>query len=1105
VIGSGPIMIGQACEFDYSGTQAVRALRSEGYRVILINSNPATIMTDPELANQVYIEPLTVEFLEKIIEQEKPDALLPTMGGQTALNLAVALAENGILKKHNVRMLGANAESIKKAEDRELFKKTMQELGIDAPRSILVRSIEEGKRVLQSTVSSLYPNLSHSPGALPASSPAFSLPLVLRPSFTLGGEGSGIAYTPEDFERLLARGLFFSPVRSVLIEESLLGWKEFELEVVRDKADNVIVVCSIENMDPMGIHTGDSITVAPVQTLTDKQFQHLRDLSKKIIRAINVETGGSNIQFAIKPNGKDAGRTVVIEMNPRVSRSSALASKATGFPIAKIATKLAVGYTLDELTNEITGTTPASFEPTLDYVVTKIPRFDFEKFTSTKPLLDTQMKSVGEVMAIGRNFKESLLKALLSLENNQVWLKQTIYDGADKSITEIENVLKEPYANRLWIIASALRRGITPAKISEITNIDIWFIHQINEIITLENHLKQKPFKEWFSRELQVAKQFGMSDRQISEMTNTPEIVVFEERRNKNISPQYALVDTCAAEFEAKTPYLYSTYAFSNSGIARRANGFDQASNQSVMILGSGPNRIGQGIEFDYCCVHASEAIKDLGLDSVMINCNPETVSTDHDVSTRLYFEPLTTEHVLEVFQQEKNVRGVIVQFGGQTPLKLCHGLQKNGIPILGTPVESIDVAEDRKRFGTLLKELEPLGIKQPRNYTAINMQEALFFAKELGYPLLIRPSYVLGGRGMRIVLNEDELCLFMKEAIEVSESKPVLMDRFLSGAVEVDVDALSDGEETVVAGILEHIEEAGIHSGDSACSIPPFTLGLEVQMRLREYTKILAQKLRVVGLMNIQFAIRKDDIFVLEVNPRASRTIPFVSKAVGVPLAKIATRLVLGEKLKDLGLLVDLDQKVHCYNVKMPVFPFHKFPSVDVLLGPEMKSTGEAMGRAKDFPHAYAKALLGASIFVPSHGVAFLSIADQDKPHILEIATKLTQQNFKLEATPGTAAFLKKYGFPVERVAKVGEGIPDCVENIASGKYHLVINTVSDTKSIHDSFSVRRTALEKKIPYCTLITTARAFVNAIPAMKALSLEPLREPLRASGGIEHYV
>ncbi len=1066
LIGSGPIQIGQACEFDYSGTQAVRALKSEGYRVVLANSNPATIMTDPEIADQVYIEPLNVEFLEMIIEKEKPDALLPTMGGQTALNLAVELAEKGILDKYGVRLLGASLKSIKLAEDRELFKQKMIELGIDVPKSKLVTNLEEGKAALAE----------------------IKLPMILRPSFTLGGEGGGLVETESEYFKLLERGLFLSPVKSVLVEESLIGWKEFELEVVRDKKDNVIIVCGIENLDPMGIHTGDSITVAPIQTLTDRQYQQLRDYSKKIIRAINVDTGGSNIQFAIKPTGADAGRVIVIEMNPRVSRSSALASKATGFPIAKVAAKLAVGYTLDEITNEITGTTPVSFEPSIDYVVTKIPRFDFEKFLATPAMLGTQMKSVGEAMAIGRTFKESFLKALSSMENVRFWFRHTEFEDASTSLSKLETKLKETHPHRIHYVATAIRRGIALERLAKITGIDLWFLDQISEILELEKHYKTLgSVTKWSNRELETAKQIGFSDRYISVMTGDSEEIIRNERFKRSIHPTYLMVDTCAGEFEAKTPYLYSTYSSKTESPVAAKN--------AVMILGGGPNRIGQGIEFDYCCVHASLTARELGYDSIMVNCNPETVSTDYDISSKLYFEPLTIEHVYEIYKSEPNIKGVFVQFGGQTPLKLAYALNKLGVPILGTSVDNIDIAEDRKRFEALMKDLEPMGLKQPPSRTCHSAQEAILASEEMGFPILLRPSYVLGGRGMRVVVDQDELKKYIDEAIEVSDSKPVLLDRYLSDATELDVDALGDGENILIGGVMEHIEEAGIHSGDSACSLPPFTLGEEIIERVREYTRILGKKLKVIGAMNIQFAIKDNDVYVLEVNPRASRTLPFVSKTVGVPLSKVATKLMLGAKLKDLGFTSDFDYTLTKFSVKMPVFPFHKFPGVDVILGPEMKSTGEVMGRDDNFVSAYAKAILGSNVKIPTSGKALFSIADKDKHGIVDIANRLVALGFQIEATRGTNQYLKQNNIPSSLVAKAGNSEDDCVVRTKRGHYQFIFNTVSDDLSIKDSFTIRRTALEKKIPYCTLNTTARSFVRAINHVKnsKFKLMPLKE------------
>ncbi|MGE4231863.1 MAG: carbamoyl-phosphate synthase large subunit [Bacteriovoracia bacterium] len=1065
ILGSGPITIGQASEFDYSGTQASKTLKAEGFEVILINSNPATIMTDPGTADRVYIEPLTVEFVEKIIIEEKPDALLPTMGGQTALNLALALAESRILQRHNVRLLGANLDSIKKAEDRELFKKTMLELGLDVAKSKMVTNLQEGIDYVNE----------------------IGLPVILRPSFTLGGEGGGTASTMDELRAILERGLFLSPTHSVLVEESLLGWKEYELEVVRDRKDNVIIVCSIENFDPMGVHTGDSITVAPAQTLSDKQYQQMREWSKKIIRAINVETGGSNIQFALKPSGEGAGRLVVIEMNPRVSRSSALASKATGFPIAKVAAKLAVGYTLDEIQNDITKSTPASFEPSIDYVVTKIPRFDFDKFTQTPPILGTQMKSVGEVMAIGMTFKESFMKAVSSIENNRNFLRKTEFDDQSTSIADLEAQLKTPFWTRPWYIFTALRRGLSPERISTLSGVDRWFLDQLSEVISFEVRLQKLKLRELDAETLWQAKKLGFSDLEIASLLECPEETIFEKRKEHKVLPGFAMVDTCAGEFEAKTPYYYSSF-HTNLQVDH-----PKTHKKSILILGGGPNRIGQGIEFDYCCVHASEAARELGFESIMVNCNPETVSTDHDVSTRLYFEPVSAERVLSIFNQENEIEGAILQFGGQTPLRLSHRLSKSGVPILGTSVESIDLAEDRKLFADLMTNLEHLGLHQPKSFTARSLEEARTAAQEIGFPMLIRPSYVLGGRGMRILFSEESFERYIKEAIDVSESRPVLMDRYLAGATEVDVDAICDGQSVLIGGVMEHIEEAGVHSGDSACSLPPFTLSPSICDRLRDLTRILAKELKVKGLMNVQYAVHEGQIYVLEVNPRASRTIPFVSKAIGIPLAKVATKVLLGVSLAEQGFTQDFDLRVKNYHVKMPVFPFHKFPKVDVLLGPEMKSTGESMGTASDFAGAYAKALFGANIKVPSSGKAFLSIAERNKKESLEIAKRLVDLGFTLEATHGTAAFLQSHGLVCDPVFKFNQGTPNCVQKIADGNYSFVINTTQAEKEVYDSFTIRRTALERRIPYCTLITMARAYLKAIEAVQknTLSIAPV--------------
>jgi carbamoyl-phosphate synthase large subunit len=1063
VLGSGPIIIGQACEFDYSGTQAIRSLKELGYRVVLLNSNPATIMTDPEFSDSVYLEPLNLNSVEKILKKEKIDAILPTMGGQTALNLAVKACEAGLLEKYNVKLIGANLKSIKLSEDRQLFKETISQIGLESAKSKIVTNIEEGAKALEE----------------------IGLPLILRPSFTLGGEGGGVAYTKEEYFKILERGLFLSPTHTVLVEESLLGWKEFELEVVRDLHDNVIIVCTIENLDPMGIHTGDSITVAPAQTLTDRQFQILREQAKKIIRTIGVETGGCNIQFAVNPKN---GRVVVIEMNPRVSRSSALASKATGFPIAKIATKLSVGFTLDELKNEITTTTPASFEPSLDYVITKIPRFDFEKFTTADPILSTQMKSVGEVMGIGRTFKESLLKALASIENKRPYFKPTEFDDENVSLELLQENLKKPKWNRLWIIASAIRRGLTINEIHSLTQIDPWFLQNIFEIISFESQIKKDPdVKNWSTQFFKEVKKIGFTDFSISQMTNTPLKEVIKERENKKLEPSFEMIDTCAGEFESKTPYFYSTYlaqSFNFNSHHSTNKNLNNSEKKSVLVLGGGPNRIGQGIEFDYCCVHACLASKEMGINSIMINCNPETVSTDYDISSQLYFEPVSVEHVYEIFKKEKNALGAIVQFGGQTPLKIAKTLSELNIPILGTSIESIDLAEDRKKFENLCLELKSYGINLIPSKTATSKNEALLAAKELGYPILIRPSYVLGGQGMRIIYSEKTLHEIIDQTLEISEDKPILIDRFLSDAIEVDVDCISDGHTPLICGILEHIEEAGIHSGDSACSLPSFTLGQSTLDRLREITKILALKLKVIGFLNVQFAIKDQQIYILEANPRASRTIPFISKAIQKPLPKIATQIILGKKLKDLGFEHDFDLNLKNFNVKMPVFPFDRFIGTDPLLGPEMKSTGEVIGQGENFPQAFAKALEAANINLPKSGVAFLSVHDLDKPAIIDVANALILLGFRLEATEGTAQFLKKNGIPVETVAKYGEGENHCLTKIKNSYYQFIINTTKSEKAFHDSMAIRRTALEKKIPYCTLVTTARAFVRAIQASK---------------------
>ena len=1049
LIGSGPIVIGQACEFDYSGTQALKALKEEGYQVVLLNSNPATIMTDPELSDRVYVEPMTPEFLERVIEAERPQALLPTMGGQTALNLTMEIHKRGILKKYGVEILGATPEAIHKAEDRETFKSIMNRIGVESARSRVARSIEDGKSILRE----------------------FGLPLILRPSFTLGGEGGGTATTEKEFLQKLERALFLSPTRDVLVEESLIGWKEFELEVVRDRKDNVVIICSIENFDPMGVHTGDSITVAPAQTLTDREYQNLRDQAIRIIRAIGVETGGSNIQFAVHPQ---TGRVIVIEMNPRVSRSSALASKATGFPIARVAAKLAVGYTLDELTNDITGTTPCSFEPSIDYVVTKLPRFDFDKFRPSEPILGTQMKSVGEVMAIGRSFEESLGKAVAGLEVESPWLAPIA--GSEIRWDWIEN----GNPKRLWAVADALRKGASVEDISKRSGIDSWFLERIKKHLDCESRIQ----KHWPlpAEEMREIKSRGWTDRAIAGLLKKSEEEIRKDRESFGVNGVFQSVDTCAAEFEAQTPYLYSTYLGSDES---------RISNKSkVIILGGGPNRIGQGIEFDYCCVHAAMALRNVGVETIMVNSNPETVSTDYDISDKLYFEPITPEHVLNIARIEKPL-GAIVQFGGQTPLKIAKALEAGGLKVLGTSPRSIDLAEDREKCEAIVRELKPLGLEQPEAVLARTPKEAIERAEQLGYPVLLRPSYVLGGKGMKILHSRAMLEQWIHEAIKLSNEHPVLIDRFLNRATEVDVDAISDGRETFIAGLMEHIEEAGIHSGDSACSLPSVTLSVNVCERIRTYTRELAKRLNVVGLMNVQFAIQGDRIYLLEVNPRASRTIPFVSKAVGKPLAKLAVEVMLGKSLHNLGIREDFDTRMDTFNVKMPVFPFGKFPGVDVLLGPEMKSTGEVMGRGKSFAAAYAKALMAAGVQLPLSGSAFLSIRDEDKAEVLPIARKLKELGFKLSATRGTADFLNRYDLGISPINKVSEGTPHCVEAINQGEFALVVNTTSDEIAIRDSFTIRRAALERKIPYTTVLSAARVMVEAIKELKKGPLEIL--------------
>ncbi len=1066
IIGAGPIVIGQACEFDYSGTQACKALKEEGYEVVLLNSNPATIMTDPDFADRTYVEPVTPEILAKIIEQERPDAVLPTLGGQTALNTAVGVAEMGVLDKFGVELIGAKLPAIKKAEDRTLFKQAMEKIGLEVPRSGLAHNRDEALEVIKEV----------------------GFPAIIRPSFTLGGTGGGIAYNMEEYERMAMIGIDASPTDEVLVEESVIGWKEYELEVMRDTADNVVIICSIENFDPMGVHTGDSITVAPAQTLTDKEYQILRDASLAIIREIGVDTGGSNIQFGINPRD---GRLVVIEMNPRVSRSSALASKATGFPIAKIAAKLAVGYTLDEIRNDITRETPACFEPTIDYVVTKIPRFTFEKFPAADATLTTQMKSVGEVMSIGRTFKESLQKALRSLEIGVCGFDSKLFDLAEetrRALTEkeqqlLQEKLKTPNAERLWYLGDALRSGMSVEEIHNSTAFDPWFLHCIRQIIEKEEELKQLTPEAVTAEQLFEAKQYGFSDKMLSKLWKITEDAVRELRWQKNIRPVYKRVDTCAAEFVAYTPYLYSTYEQECEAQA--------TDRKKIIILGGGPNRIGQGIEFDYCCVHGVFALAEDGYETIMVNCNPETVSTDYDTSDRLYFEPLTLEDVLEIVAKEQPV-GVIVQFGGQTPLKLAVALEKAGVPIIGTTPDAIDRAEDRERFQEMLHKLNLL---QPANGTARSTEEALVVANRIGYPVVVRPSYVLGGRAMEIVYDDENLTRYMTTAVQASPEHPILVDKFLDAAIEVDVDALCDGMQVVIGGIMEHIEEAGIHSGDSACSLPPYSLSQELINEIRRQTEVMALELNVKGLMNVQYAVRDNTIYVLEVNPRASRTAPFVSKATGRPLAKIAARVMAGKSLIELGVSGDIVPGY--YSVKEAVFPFVKFPGVDTLLGPEMKSTGEVMGIGDTFAEAFAKAQMGANVKLPLSGNAFISVRDADKKLVVNAAEKLYKAGFGLLATGGTAAFLEEKGIPVKRVNKVKEGRPHIVDALKNGEVQLVINTTQGAQAVADSFSIRRESLMHSVAYYTTTAGANAAVDAIINLKEqdLRVKPLQDYL----------
>ena len=1049
VIGAGPIIIGQACEFDYSGTQACKALREEGYKVILINSNPATIMTDPEIADKTYIEPITTKILESIIKKEKPCAILSTMGGQTALNITMQLKKKGLLKKYKVELIGANSKAISNAENRKKFRKCMREINIDLPKSEIITSIKKAKKALKK----------------------IGLPAIIRPAFTLGGSGGGIAYKKKEYYEKVNNGLTESPENQILIEECLEGWKEFEMEVVRDKNDNCIIICSIENVDPMGTHTGDSITVTPALTLTDKEYQVMRNASIACLRKIGVETGGSNVQFAINP--KD-GRMVIIEMNPRVSRSSALASKATGFPIAKIAAKLAVGYTLDELTNDITRSTPASFEPTIDYVVTKIPRFTFEKFKKAEAILGTSMKSVGETMAIGRNFKESFQKALVSLETGLKGLDRI--DNLSKN--EIIKKLGKNTPDKTLLIAEAVRNKINPNIIYLKTKIDKWFIEQIKEIVDIENVLIKHGFPKT-ANELNYVKSIGFSDEKIAELTRKKIRDVKIEREKLKVFSVYKKIDTCAAEFKSLTPYMYSTYQRDTIGSSMCES--NPSKNKKIIILGGGPNRIGQGIEFDYCCCHASYSLKKAGYGTIMINCNPETVSTDYDTSDRLYFEPLVEEHVINIVKREQSngdLLGVITQLGGQTPLKLAKILDDNHIPILGTQYKSIDLAEDRERFKNFLLENN---FKQAESGIAKSKEEALKISKTLGFPIVIRPSYVLGGRAMKIIHEEKQLEKYIEDAVKVSGNNPVLIDRFLNDAIEVDVDAISDGEKVFVAGVMEHIEEAGVHSGDSACSVPPYSLKKEIIKEIEIQTTKLALSLNVIGLINIQFAVKNEDIYVLEANPRASRTVPFISKAIGVPIARIAARIMAGEKLKKFNLEKSI---LNTFAIKEAVFPFNKFPNVDILLGPEMQSTGEVMGIDENFGLSFAKSQMAAGNDLPIAGTAFISVKDKDKKNALNFAKKLKELNFKLCATSGTAKYLNTNGINCKKINKVREGSPHIVESLNAKNIELVINTTEGSKSISDSYSLRRSALVNKIPYCTSLAAANACVEAINSLK---------------------